>query len=257
MRAHLIDLSKWNQGFDLANIAAEDGAVVDGVILRSGYGLKPDRLFAAFVQAAQPLPVRGAYHYYSSGSPWEAQAQFFLRQVEGKGLHFYVLDFETAYNSKSAGFALGAQKWLEYVAARTGKKVLLYTNPSTYSEWLSTHGDWMAAWPLWIAQYPYPNWNEYLDRIRTQTTIQPWLPKGRRDWSLWQYSADGNSKGAHFGVKSRHVDLNVFNGSVDELHKWAGVDQELDSETPSSYPVTPVLDDMQAVIDRQRIGASP
>lgn len=256
MRAQLIDLSKWNQGFDPGAVASEEGVVLDGAILRAGYGLMPDPLFAALVQAARPLPVRAAYHYFSSGSPWEAQAQFFLRQVAGKQLHFFVLDFESAYNSKSSGFALGAQKWLEFVADRTGRRVVLYTNPSIYHEWLSPYGDWMADWPLWIAQYPYPSWNEYLDRIRTQTTIQPWLPKGRKVWKLWQYSADGNAKGAEFGVKSRHVDLNVFNGTLAELKIWAAVDQDEHSAPQQPQKIAPVLDDMQTVIDRYRIGAS-
>ena len=248
MRAHLIDLSKWNSGFEPANIASENGAVVDGLILRASYGLMGDRLFRALIEAGQPIPVRGAYHYFSSGSPWERQADFFLSQVEGREMHFFALDFERAFNSKSAGFALGAQNWMQRVAERTGRKVLLYSNPSTYVDWL---GDWMTAWPLWIAQYPYRSWNEYLLRVRTQETIKPWLPKGRRDWAFWQYSADGNGRGADHGVKSRDVDLNVFNGDVEKLHAWAGVGGEIPTR-PELQPLARALEDMQAVIDRYR-----
>ena len=240
MRAHLIDLSKWNQGFDPGKINAQNGAVVDGIILRASYGLMPDRQFQNLTQAAQPIPVRASYHYFSSAVPWQTQAELFLRQVKGRGFHFYKLDFEKAYNKKSAGFALGAKKWIAYMAAATGQKVGLYTNPSTYDEWLMPYGNWMADWPLWIAQWPYPGWKEELTRVRTDNSLSPWLPKGRRDWTFWQYSADGNHRGADFGVKSRDVDLNVFNGTVAELYAWAGVELEIPTEPAPEPPPIPI-----------------
>jgi hypothetical protein len=48
------------------------------------------------------------------------------------------------------------------------------------------------------------------------------------DWKFYQYSADGNGKGPEYGVKSPSVDLDVFNGTVEELRDWLGV------------PITPV-----------------
>ncbi|MEK6222935.1 MAG: GH25 family lysozyme [Chloroflexota bacterium] len=252
MRAQLLDLSKWNVGFAPAHINAQSGALVDGVILRSSYGLMPDRSFSSLYQASLEIPVRGAYHYLSSGSPWEQQAQFFLDLLRGKDIHFFVLDVESAFNHKSAGFALAAQRWLEYVAGRVNRKVLLYTNPYTYNTWLSPYGDWMGNYELWVAQYPYRLWNDYLLKVPTDVDIQPLLPKGRDDWRMWQYSADGNTQGSRFGVASRDVDLNVFNGSVAELHAWAQLDKDIPDPQTQPPDFSPVLDDMQQVIDKHR-----
>lgn len=83
MRAQLIDLSKWNQSFEPALIDNQPEIALHGVILRTSYGLMPDRLFPVFVRSSQDIPVRGGYHYFSSGAPWDVQAKFFLDQVQG------------------------------------------------------------------------------------------------------------------------------------------------------------------------------
>lgn len=224
-RAKLIDISKYQ-------VSLEPKGNLDGIIIRAGYGLMKDPLFTILTEAAQPVPVRGAYHYFSSNVPWETQAKLFLKQIEGKGFHFYALDFEKGYNNKSAGFASGARKWIDYVAEKTGKKVLLYTNPSTYNEWLKPYGNWMRDYPLWVAQWPY---------FPKPDTGQPRLPKGHPTWTIWQYSGDGNHKGAEYGVKSRDVDMNVFNGTIEEFYSWAGIELE-DTEPIEPEPIEPPED---------------
>ena len=215
MRAHLVDVSKYQ-------VFLEPKGNLDGVIIRSGYGLMKDKKFVELTAAAKDIPVRGAYHYFSSNVPWEVQAKFFVEQVKDKGFHFYALDFERAFNNKSAGFASTAQKWMQYVADATGKKVVLYTNPSTYKDWLLPYGNWMIMWPLWVAQWP---WFPKPETGRPNMTGMK-----RSDWILWQYSGDGNRKGAMYGVGSRDVDEDVSNGTVEEFYEWAGV--EIPTEPP-------------------------
>lgn len=248
MRAQLIDLSKWNAAWDPTGAEKK----IDGVIMRASYGLVPDRLFETFYPISLSIPVRGVYHYFSSGSSWQDQAGFFLNQIEGKDIHFMVLDFERSYNHMSAEFTLDAGNWMADVGRRSQKRVLLYTNASTYDEWLTPYCDWMERWQLWIAQYPYRHWNRYLESIQTESTIKPGLPKGRHDWSIWQYSADGNQRGGLFGVKSRDVDINVYNGTPEELQNWAGIDSVTTVASGRDGRVIEILDDMQAVIDRHR-----
>ena len=228
MRAKLIDISKWQGSFT-------PKGNLDGVILRASYGLMRDQLFETFTVSARSIPVRGSYHYFSSNVSWEAQAELFLNQVKDKGFHFYGLDFEKGYNNKSAGFASSAKKWIDYVAGETGQKVLLYTNPSTYTEWLRPYGNWMKDYELWVAQWPY---------FPKPDTGQPRLPKGRSDWTLWQYSGDGNRKGAEYGVKSRDVDMNVFNGTAEEFYAWAGVEipEPIEPDPPDTTTDIPVDD---------------
>ena len=122
------------------------------VVMRTSYGLMTDEKCEDFLEAIQPLPGRGAYHYFSSGSPWEDQAELFLSLTKDKGFHFFALDIDKAFNKSSMGFIQSAEKWMNFVAKETGKRVLLYTNPSVYIEWLMPFAEaekpWMQDWPL-------------------------------------------------------------------------------------------------------------
>jgi hypothetical protein len=56
---------------------------------------------------------------------------------------------------------------------------------------------------------------------------QPPLPRGWFKWMFWQYS----DKGRINGINAR-VDLNVFNGSLEDLYRFAGA--QIDTETPAT-----------------------
>lgn len=193
-----------------------------------------DNKFEELTKAAKDVPVRGAYHYYSSNIPWETQAKFFVEQVKDKGFHFFGLDFERGFNNKSAGFASTAQKWMQYVAEHTKKKVVLYTNPATYKDWLLPYGNWMTKWELWVAQWPF--------FPRPETGNPKMTGMKRLDWALWQYSGDGNHKGAVYGVGSRDVDEDVFDGTVEGFYLWAGVKNEPPIPEPTEPPPLPIPD---------------
>lgn len=210
-RAHGIDISKWQDTFD-PTVNPDD---IDFIILRASFGVTTDPKFDEFVAASQAIPIRGAYHYFQSAHPWKAQADHFVSVVEGQGFHFYALDVESTGNERSQKFADDAERWLKYVAKKVDQPLLLYTNPNLYRTWLRPFGDWMKDWPLWIAQYFFEP-----DRNRT-----PALPAGVTDWTIWQYSADSppNEKGAEYGVGSRNIDLDVFNGSVADMRRWLGL----------------------------------
>jgi GH25 family lysozyme M1 (1,4-beta-N-acetylmuramidase) len=208
-RAHGIDISKWQTSFD----ASKNPGDIQFVIMRAGVGIMTDSSFEEMYKSIQPVPVRGAYHYFRSEWGWQEQAAHFLSLVKDRNFHFFALDIESADNVASAQFCRDAKRWIDHVAQQTGKRVLLYTNLVIYNTWLKPHGDWMKKYPLWIAQY----WFEP-DRNK-----KPALPDAVTEWMFWQYSADGNNMGAAYGVGSKHLDLDVFNGSVEELHKWAGV----------------------------------
>ena len=225
-RAHGIDISQHQGSFD-PTINPQD---IQFVVVRAGNGTTKDRCFDEFVEAISPIPVRGAYHYFRSESspvnpskkfPWEEQARLFLEWTNGKGFHFFVLDFEQAFiqgvpdNQKSAQFAADAQRWMQYVADKSEKPVLLYTNPDKYLNWLKPYGNWMQNWPLWLAQY----------HKKPSRSRDPWLPPSVTEWKFWQYSADipPNNKGQAYGVQSQNIDLNVYNGTVADLHAWLGL----------------------------------
>ena len=207
-RAHGIDISKWQVTFD-ASVNPDD---IQFVVMRASVGIMADPIFDQLYESIQPVPIRGAYHYFRSEWGWKEQADKFVELVKDTNLHYFALDVETADNVRSKKFCDDAKRWIDYVAKKTGKKVILYTNPIIYSTWLKPYGNWMKNYPLWLAQY----WFEP-DRDKT-----PGLPEGVTEWSFWQYSADGNNLGDVYGVGSRSIDLDVFNGTEAELRKFVG-----------------------------------
>ncbi len=241
-RAHGIDISKWNSTFEPS---ANPPLPIDFVIQRLSYAGREDERVAEINTGVQQVGIRGAYHYFSSGVTWRQQADLFINLADTYGpFHFLTLDFEKAYNKQSAGFALDAKQWIDYVAQETGKKVLLYTNPSTYREWLMPYTNWMTKYPLWIAQYYY---------FPSHTKNPNMTGMDRTDWNIYQYTSRGS--GSAYGVGSASVDLNVYNDTVEEMKIWLGLEDGGGTSPPPTTGGIPkakvkkLLDDMQAVID--------
>jgi hypothetical protein len=61
-------------------------------------------------------------------------------------------------------------------------------------------------WTAWEESVPY-DWNK-----------NPWLPPGFETWPFWQFSS--SAPGEEHGVGSSLVDVNVFNGTPAQMHKW-------------------------------------
>ena len=223
-RAHGIDISH-SQEFFRAEVNRDD---IQFIIIRVANGVKKDRKFDQFVKEIADVPVRGAYHYFRSKHspanrtkvfPWKDQADLFLKCVEGKGFHFYVLDFEQNMiasvgeldNIIDDDFAQGAQKWMDYVAEKSGKPMVIYTNLKWYQPW-------MNKWPLWTAQW-----------AGLSRDAEPALPDGVTEWKFWQYAVP--LKGREYGITdhpdNKEVDLDVYNGTLEDLRRWLKLDEEV------------------------------
>lgn len=239
-RAHGGDVSKWNDYF---LPPANTPLPLDFMIQRIGYGQKPDEKLNELHAQIQPIPIRGGYHYFSSAVSWEMQADTFLERVTRLGgYHFYACDVETAYNKKSAGFASGAHKWINKVNQETGLKVLLYTNPAVYKDWLLPYGDWMRNYPLWIAQYwwlPSPDKDPGM------------LGMKRSDWDWYQYTYHGD--GEAYGVGSKQFDLNTFNGTPAQMRTYLDLDDLPPPTDPPTEPEPiPVPADWDLILDKTK-----
>lgn len=220
-RAHGIDISKYDKFFNPETATAQ----LDFVIQRISYGIRQDEAFGDLVDGVMRVPIRGGYHYLSSGGNWKQQADLFLERVKDKPYHFFACDFEGAFNRMSSAFAYEAWRWTQYVASNSKKKVVLYTNPSNYVSYIAPsekeYGiDWNSV-DLWLAQYyftPDPN-------------KSPSLPKNRTQWSLWQYTDNGN--GTQYGVaRPTACDLNVYDGTKEQMGRWLKISAPPDPAEP-------------------------
>jgi GH25 family lysozyme M1 (1,4-beta-N-acetylmuramidase) len=210
-RATGIDISKWDVSFNPQSTTTPPQFVIQC----ASYGMVKDPLFDTLYPGVTLIPVRGAYHYMSSAAGWKLQADWFLNIVTDKGYHFYVCDFEGTFNQLSVDFAAQAVEWMRYVKAMTGKPVIIYSNISTYHDYLSKDSR-TKEFPFWIAWPPDP--------IPDPQTANPKLPTSRKDWIFWQYSfGEHNTFGKANGVGRTGCDVDVFNGTYNDLCTWAGV----------------------------------
>jgi GH25 family lysozyme M1 (1,4-beta-N-acetylmuramidase) len=199
IRANGIDISKWDTYYTPKQ-------PVDFVIQRLSYGLMKDERIVELTPPTLAAPVKGAYHYYSSGSPWKSQMDFFLGLANGR-YDFLCLDVEKSYNSASSAFISGVADSLAYLAAQ--KPVVLYVNPDTWGTWLLPVQNQLLKFDIWLAQY-------YFVRTASNPTVPKSMTQG---WKFWQWSDIG--PGAAYGVGSKSLDLNVFNGTANDLQAWA------------------------------------
>lgn len=204
----------------------------DFVIARAAYGTLEDSWFGRHMEQVEGVPVVGAYQYMRSPNvvSWRAQADALARITEPHldRIHFLAIDFEKFYNKPSMAFARGAFALIDWIAAWSGRRTLLYSSPSVVQEWMFHYGVYDArTWgDLWVAQWPFRGWDPVLETVPVDEDWQPRLPAGCSKWQIWQYSADGNRKGMVNGVKSHDVDLDVYNGTLQEMRAWLGLEPQ-------------------------------
>jgi len=139
--------------------------------------------------------IRGAYHFYIPGTDALKQADFFIRTVKlDTGDLPPVLDVEVTGRKEKQELQQGLKRWLDRVESHYGVKPILYTSYKFKTRYLDD--SIFNAYPYWIAHY-------YVDSVKYQ---------GK--WNFWQHTDVGNVP----GIKE-DVDLNVFNGTLEDLKK--------------------------------------
>src|SRR5439155_3981857 len=111
------------------------------------------------------------------------------------------LDLEDPLGTQSAAqVAQAALTFLQHVEALSGRKPLMYTSPSYFTQTLKSPAGfdsyvlWIAHWQVTCPNIPQPPW---------------------QDWAIWQRT----STGAVDGIKGM-VDLDEFNGTLSDLQMW-------------------------------------
>lgn len=204
-----IDVARYQTKIDWAAVAR----FAAFAIVKATDGLGRDPLFARNYPAAKAAGLLvGAYHWFKPGGSIEAQAQNIFRAVGrlAPGSLPVALDVERddvgpdgKLNTSDDVKATDAQ--VEELAARveelTGKRPLVYS----YRFYLDDRNIEVPSCPLWHAEY-----------VADQP---PTLAPG---WSSWTFHQYAGNNGRFPGVVGP-VDLNRFNGSIDELRAFAGL----------------------------------
>jgi GH25 family lysozyme M1 (1,4-beta-N-acetylmuramidase) len=222
------DVSFWQDdnstpnGIDFAQMKAA-GAV--GVIIRAGQNswLDPDFKTNWAAAKAAGLP-RGSYWFYDSRNEPAKQANMWHAAIGGDLPELWLwADLEESYNGTYKGEANYKKFVLATEAYFPSVTLGVYTaawwwNPKAALGLIRDDVFW-KQYPLWVAQYGTHQADVVLPR--------PWVGGSP---VFWQYTASGY--GAEYGVESREIDLNYFNG--DKFYSYFKL-----TETPGGEVIPP------------------
>lgn len=195
------DVSHWQGNIDFKKMR-DNGAVF--VFLKASQAEWTDRRFVENYKKAKAAGlVVGMYHYLDWTTTAVKQARYFGKLVQDYPPDIEpVLDYEERRNAPPQRLAIvAAREFVETVKEQTGKSSIVYTSLGYWLDFGRNTVTW-ADYPLWIAQY----------KIKQPVVPAPW-----GDWLFWQYMDKGD--GAAYGVQSKQIDLNWFNGTVEQLRE--------------------------------------
>lgn len=196
---HGIDISHHQKNINWETVAAidEKGINLKFAFIKATEGItRQDRHFERnWRKSKEAGLVRGAYHFYYPTRDPRKQAENFIKQVTlEEGDLPPVLDIEVSKNKSKEDIVAGCLVWCEIIEEHYGVKPIIYTSANFYDRYLK---DDFEDYPLWVAHY-----YESIPRME------------HRSWHFWQYSDCAVINGI-----GNNVDINVFNGDLEELTK--------------------------------------
>jgi lysozyme len=211
---HGIDVSHHQETIDWVKVKE---AGVRFAFIKASEGVEyADPMFDQNIHNAVEAGVLpGTYHFFLPRYDPLSQARHYVTTLQENAVDAPTLppciDLETPGLGKS-GLNQALRIFMEEVYNLTGRRCILYVSPGFWNSYLpvpvlngfklkGSDVDWALDYPLWLAHYttglPYQ--------------IYPWV-----SWRFWQYTSAGKIA----GVVTK-VDLDFFNGSIEELFKLA------------------------------------
>ncbi|PKN85380.1 MAG: hypothetical protein CVU46_11255 [Chloroflexi bacterium HGW-Chloroflexi-8] len=229
-----VDVSYYQTSIDWLKF--QEGGVRFAIIRASQGNYLQDTCFHTHLQGAQQAGmICGAYHYFELNCSVSSQVNTLKAALGSQDVSFLALDVEQYWKSwakdlrsqkdnhfSSQFISQSSREMAERMRETWQKPVLIYTRASFVSEYAPHMSDWLPEWPLWIAHYPYSstrktvNW-EQLKKDFAPPIPNPWLPQKCSGWKFWQFSGD---KFSLPGVNHSPLDLNFYNGSLQDLQTW-------------------------------------
>jgi lysozyme len=231
------DVSTWQALIDWIKLSSK----VDFAFIRAGSinnetgNCYVDYQFVRNAQLAPPLLPVGFYWYFRPNHDPVRQAEYFadlIRTVEWKLPP--VADVEFSNQMAQSIVADRVHTFVARLSQLLDVKPIIYTRGAFWNIAVG-NPTWASSFDCWIARYRSND-------LDTPDLTGPWAdgrfkPRSWDTWRFWQWQADGNNKGEEYGVQSDDIDLNVFNGTMDEFNRYLGIDVP---------PPPPIDDDLVA-----------
>ena len=201
------DISAYQCDVDFARMK-EAGAKF--VICRKQIGYYGDLRFFEYMAGAKEAGLKfGAYGVPFVGYDITRQYAKFIEGIQPEDLDFPPFpDIErrhTCTKSKAIGDVLSymfkLKDWWGDCVPYTAKYI--------WEEMYCTKRGWINDWELFVANYTSSQQPRYIPvgwEYRLDDTPVP----VEDSWQIWQFSADGNCRGAEFGVSSKDIDLDLM-----------------------------------------------
>ena len=222
-RAWGVDISKWQYDYKDDNL--DEGFPLDFVIQKCADGAYdytiPENTtwWVDQYESIKHFTAKGGYQWFYSHLDPIDQAEVLVKISNDVLYEFFAVDFE-GEDVATFEAAMRLVEYCEYFWANApGVKLMLYTNGWIYTLLRSWLGDWLDKLPLWFAGGKY--YNVALDAPLDDSVV-PNVPDG---FTFWQVSADGNQLADEldFGDnETSSIDLDVFNGTYEDLLVWMG-----------------------------------
>ena len=193
-----IDVSYYEPSVDWPTVHANG---IDFAIIRATDGTQYiDPSFPAYWAGAKAAGViRGAYQFFRPAEDPIAQADLLLQRMgpPEPGDLPPIIDVEVNGGLAPADVAAAVRAWVSHVAAAIGRQPIIYAGLYSWHD-LTNNTD-ITTSPLWVAQYT--------------TAPCPDIPSPWTRWEMWQDSSTGSVP----GIPGSTLDLDLFNGSHDDL----------------------------------------
>lgn len=250
----LIDISRFQDDFDTSykpTFEKVKAAGFLGVVVRVGYGLAIDALFAWFWKMAKGLLERKPYwylDYYSHRGTGTTDEEWGIEQANtcydalkaDPGEAPLAVDCENCPGVAAVTYLTRAsynrvlKAFIREWKRLTGKTVDIYCSPG----FMWVFDAEIRAMDLWLALY-----NRWLTAAQAVTYARS------KGWTgrvlLWQYTSDGDANddgtadGKNLGMETDALDLNVWLGSVEEWSAYCGGTMAPVVPEPPIPPVIP------------------
>lgn len=185
-----IDCSKWQRAMDWgkarkagARFAFIRAGSIDNITGKCYTDFQFDRNSSV---APGVMPV-GYYWFFRPNHDVKKQAEYFMDLVEGKTRQLpLVCDIEVR------GDALKTRMFCELMSSYVNERIMIYTSPNAWNNYLIGDKTWAEDYPLWIA-----HWG----------TVAPTVPEPWNEFLVWQTHV-GND-GYEYGADSTRIDHNL------------------------------------------------
>ena len=188
---------------------------------------RPDKRFSTHWENTRKAGIpRGAYHFWMPGKP-KTQAKLFFDTVNATG---DLGELPPVLDVERKGKASEVKMCAEEIENLFGRPPMIYTRQSIF-DFLVGSTTWASKYPLWVANYIKTKddmlivWKTNLieKHVTPEMSKRPAMPKDWTEWQLWQFTQRG--AGPNWGTHrtmSKQIDLNVFEGTLEELLALGG-----------------------------------